>query len=77
MYSRESNPTRSRAEEVLGRIASDTDDEPAHAVLYSSGYAISVIVSKLSTHNFDDMLTHLKFIYIYIYIYDSYIQCIE
>ena len=47
VYSRESNPTRSRAEEVLGRIASDNHDEPAHAVLYSSGYAISVIVFKL------------------------------
>ena len=37
VYSRESNPTRSRAEEVLGRIASERVNEPAHAILYSSG----------------------------------------
>ena len=40
VYSRESNPTRSRAEEVLGSIASDDVNEPAHAVLYSSGYVV-------------------------------------
>ena len=39
VYARLSNPTRERAEALLGAIESTADSDPAHAVLYSSGLA--------------------------------------
>ena len=43
IYSRITNPTRSRAETLLAAMEG-TDDSPAHAVLYSSGLAATFAV---------------------------------
>ena len=39
VYSRNSNPTRDRAEALLGAVEAAADGPPAHAILYASGLA--------------------------------------